>query len=228
MARQSAKTKKAVSKTVSKAVKKQVVKKATKVIQKKVPKKIVKKETKKVVPAKKKVVSRKPQKNIVVKAAPVKKVVPKKAKAVAPAKKQVSKKQNVKEQKDDKKKVLKPVAPKADAQPKVPVKFAAYTLDQYQAYQKAIKDWSSKTNQEIKDNLRKNLQSMSGNKDELLNKIADGIVLGSIPRCPHCYGGRPKYNQSTGTYFCVGYRDDTDFKFCNKTIASLDRTPWEL
>lgn len=35
---------------------------------------------------------------------------------------------------------------------------------------------------------------MTGNKDELLNKIADGIVLGSIPRCPHCFGGRPKFN----------------------------------
>lgn len=35
---------------------------------------------------------------------------------------------------------------------------------------------------------------MTGNKDELLNKIGDGIVLGSIPRCPHCFGGRPKFN----------------------------------
>ncbi|CAD8062313.1 unnamed protein product [Paramecium primaurelia] len=222
MARQSTATKK------TQKVKKQTTKKVSKVIQKKVPKKVVKKVLpKKVVPAKKKVVPKKTQKQTVAKTAPVKKVVPKKAKVV-PAKKQVSKKQNVKEQKDDKKKVLKPVTQKADATPKVPAKYAAYTLDQYQAYQKAIKEWSAKTNQQIKDNLRKNLQSMTGNKDELLNKIADGIVLGSIPRCPHCFGGRPKFNQATGTYFCVGYRDDTDFKFCNKAILNLDRTPWQL
>ena len=29
------------------------------------------------------------------------------------------------------------------------------------------------------------------------------------------------------SYFCVGYRDDTDFKFCNKTITDLTRTPWQ-
>ncbi|CAD8073699.1 unnamed protein product [Paramecium sonneborni] len=223
--------KQSTKKNDKKKDKKLTTKNVSKVIQKKVPKKLVKKvQPKKTVLAKKKVVVKKTQKKLVVKAVPVKKVVPKKAK-VAPAKKQVSKKQNAKEQKVDKQsksKVLKPVTPKADATPKVPGKFAAYTLDQYQAYLKAIKDWSSKTNQEIKDNLRKNLQSMTGNKDELLNKIADGIVLGSIPRCPHCFGGRPKFNQATGSYFCVGYRDDTDFKFCNKVITSLDRTPWQV
>ena len=38
--------------------------------------------------------------------------------------------------------------------------------------------------------LRKNLQSMSGNKDDLILKVADGIVLGRIPRCTNCFGGR--------------------------------------
>jgi len=31
---------------------------------------------------------------------------------------------------------------------------------------------------------------MSGNKDDLVYKCADGAVLGRIPRCPTCFGGR--------------------------------------
>ena len=42
---------------------------------------------------------------------------------------------------------------------------------------------------------------MSGNKSEVLEKLADGFALGAIPRCPHCFGGRPKFNKSNGTYF---------------------------
>ena len=40
---------------------------------------------------------------------------------------------------------------------------------------------------------------MSGNKGEVLEKLADGFALGAIPRCPHCFGGRPKFNKSNGT-----------------------------
>ncbi len=45
-------------------------------------------------------------------------------------------------------------------------------------------------NSELKEMLKKDLQSMSGNKDEMIAKIADGVVLGQIPRCPNCFGGR--------------------------------------
>lgn len=77
---------------------------------------------------------------------------------------------------------------------------------------------------------------MSGNKDEMIAKIADGIVLGRIPRCPHCFGGRylfslwrPKFDFKKGTYNCPGYRDDVDFKNCHKTftLAEITRDPWE-
>jgi hypothetical protein len=69
---------------------------------------------------------------------------------------------------------------------------------------------------------------MSGNKDELIDKIADGKILGSIPRCPACGGGRPKFDRGNGTYYCPGYRDDEEFKNCHKTFtfAELPRDPW--
>jgi hypothetical protein len=70
---------------------------------------------------------------------------------------------------------------------------------------------------------------MSGNKDDLVYKVADGIVLGRIPRCPKCFGGRPKFDFKKGTYYCSGYRDDEDFKNCHTTFALNDikRDPWE-
>lgn len=70
---------------------------------------------------------------------------------------------------------------------------------------------------------------MSGNKDELIAKCADGIVLGRIPRCPNCFGGRPKYDYKNGTYHCSGYRDDVDFKNCHTNFSKEDlkRDPWE-
>ena len=50
--------------------------------------------------------------------------------------------------------------------------------------------FSHYSNQQLKDLLKKNLQSMTGNKDDLIMKCADGSVLGRIPRCPKCFGGR--------------------------------------
>lgn len=69
---------------------------------------------------------------------------------------------------------------------------------------------------------------MTGNKDDLIHKVADGIVLGRIPRCPSCFGGRPKYDIKTGIYHCSGYRDDVDYIQCHKdfTRDEIKRDPW--
>lgn len=108
-----------------------------------------------------------------------------------------------------------PKATKKAAQPSGP---KGYTASEYQKFLTEKKRLNGCTNQELKDTLRKNLQSMSGNKDELVEKVADGIVLGRIPRCPKCFGGRPKFDFKKGTYYCSGYRDDEDFKNCHSTF----------
>jgi hypothetical protein len=84
------------------------------------------------------------------------------------------------------------------------------------------------SNQKLKDLLRSNLQSMTGNKDELILKCADGATLGRIPRCPKCFGGRPKFDFHKGTYYCSGYRDDEDFKNCQSTfqLGEIMRDAW--
>ncbi len=41
-------------------------------------------------------------------------------------------------------------------------------------------------------------------------------VLGSIPKCQKCGGGRPRYDNKNGKFQCPGYMEDTEFKHCRK------------
>lgn len=84
------------------------------------------------------------------------------------------------------------------------------------------------TNTQLKDILRKNGQSMSGNKTELLGKVADGMMFGKVPKCPNCNGGRPKMDLATGHYHCNGYYEDEAFFQCDAVFefSQLSREPW--
>ncbi len=44
-----------------------------------------------------------------------------------------------------------------------------------------------------------------------------------------CYGGFPKFDYKLGTYYCAGFHDDTDFKFCKTTFAlnEITRDTWD-
>lgn len=94
-----------------------------------------------------------------------------------------------------------------------------YTPDQYAKFLSEKARLSQLGNQELKNILMKNMQTRTGNKDDLVLKVADGIVLGRIPKCPKCFGGRPKFDYKAGTYYCSGYRDDEDFKNCHTTFT---------
>jgi len=66
----------------------------------------------------------------------------------------------------------------------------------------------------------------SAKKDILSERVADGLLLGKIPKCPGCKGGRLRFNNQTGTYFCPGYIDGgyfytdlgDDYIFCNRVF----------
>jgi hypothetical protein len=72
----------------------------------------------------------------------------------------------------------------------------------------------------------------SAGKEVLAERVADGILLGSIPKCPSCNGGRPRFNIFSGKYFCPGFIDGgyfysdlgDDYVFCNKTFDLKDIT----
>jgi hypothetical protein len=66
----------------------------------------------------------------------------------------------------------------------------------------------------------------SAGKNVLAERIADAMLLGKIPKCPSCNGGRLRFNLLKGTYYCPGYIDGghfyqdlgDDYIFCNRTF----------
>ena len=76
---------------------------------------------------------------------------------------------------------------------------------------------------------RKNLMKVSGTKLELILRISDAKILGVIPKCPECGGGRPKLDLKTKTYYCSGYLEDVKFINCHKSFAYSDiqRVTWQ-
>eukprot|EP00301_Raphidiophrys_heterophryoidea_P027954 c990_g1_i1.p1 GENE.c990_g1_i1~~c990_g1_i1.p1 ORF type:complete len:373 (+),score=69.26 c990_g1_i1:1-1119(+) len=98
---------------------------------------------------------------------------------------------------------------------------------------KKIKDQTKElqgahTVDELKVMCKANDQKCTGTKAELSARVADGLVLGRIPRCPSCSGGHPKFDLATGVYTCPGFMDDDTFKFCNwiGTFSDFKRLPW--
>ena len=107
--------------------------------------------------------------------------------------------------------------------------YKGYTTDQYNKFNKLKSELESSTINELKDILRKNGQKVTGTKPELIDRVADGKVLGAIPKCPSCGGGRPKWDAKTGKYTCPGYMEDLDFINCHKKYlaSELQRSPWQ-
>lgn len=64
-----------------------------------------------------------------------------------------------------------------------------------------------------------------GNKDELASRIAESKVLGVIPQCKACGGGRPKW--MNGYWTCLGYLDDTDWSECFFVDREIERVDWK-
>jgi len=89
---------------------------------------------------------------------------------------------------------------------------------------KKKKDLDSYSVATLKSMLRHNELIQSGNKDELISRISESIVLGSIPKCTTCGGGRPKYQ--SGFWFCEGYKDDVDWRDCHWIDLEVDRKEW--
>ena len=93
---------------------------------------------------------------------------------------------------------------------------------------KILDSLKNESNQALKDMLRKNNQSMSGNKTDLLGKVADGKMFGRIPKCPTCHGGRLAFDLTAGEYRCNGYYEDQAFYQCTAVFpfSGITREPW--
>jgi hypothetical protein len=94
--------------------------------------------------------------------------------------------------------VKKPVPKKAAGKPKG---VKGYTDSQYKLFKSMQEKYFNLNVDTLKGILKKNMQTRSGNKDRLVEKCADGFVLGAIPKCPACFGGWPRFDYKKGNLF---------------------------
>ena len=106
--------------------------------------------------------------------------------------------------------------------------YKGYTENEYKKYQEFLNEAREQSQNFLKDVLKKNDQKVSGTKEELMQRFADGKVLGKIPRCESCGGGRLRFDYKSGTYMCPGYMEDDTFVWCQKKfdISFIKRQPW--
>lgn len=100
------------------------------------------------------------------------------------------------------------------------------SADQKKLYQKYMNEFSSFSMDRLKELLSKNRQVKSGNKSDLVARCAEGKLLGGLPNCPKCTGGKLKFNITTGEYYCKGYMDDDVFKNCGYKSDTATRLEW--
>eukprot|EP00917_Polyrhabdina_sp_WS-2016_P024991 GHVP01053927.1.p1 GENE.GHVP01053927.1~~GHVP01053927.1.p1 ORF type:complete len:226 (+),score=63.70 GHVP01053927.1:149-826(+) len=75
--------------------------------------------------------------------------------------------------------------------------------------------------------LKKNAQKVSGNKPDLVIRIAEGKVLGALPKCPQCNSGLLRFDQDTGMYTCPGTYEHGHMKECDFESEEVERIPWK-
>jgi len=107
---------------------------------------------------------------------------------------------------------------------KKPDRFARSAEDE-SAIKSKINEISHNSVATLKDLLKMNDQSSSGSKQDLLEKVADGMLNGALPRCPKCGGGRLKVLGNM--YICPGFMEDDEFKDCDFTSMDIKRTAWK-
>jgi len=95
--------------------------------------------------------------------------------------------------------------------------------------QKKYKKLKTELNGCVVDSLKKMLklndQLTTGKKSDLIERVAECKIVGSVPRCPECGGGRPKFK--SGLYFCPGFMDDVKFQKCFWVSRDLQRADWK-
>uniref|UniRef100_A0A0G4HC14 PARP-type domain-containing protein n=1 Tax=Chromera velia CCMP2878 TaxID=1169474 RepID=A0A0G4HC14_9ALVE len=83
---------------------------------------------------------------------------------------------------------------------------------------------------ELKERLSKNHMSLSGSREELLERVAEGTVLGALPSCPRCKKGCLKWHRKLNRWVCEGSADDGGSPvMCMGRLdyAAVVRVPWK-
>ncbi|CBZ49549.1 putative poly(ADP)-ribose polymerase domain-containing protein [Neospora caninum Liverpool] len=87
---------------------------------------------------------------------------------------------------------------------------------------------SQETVARLKEILRRNNQKISGTKDDLVQRAAEGEVMGAIPKCPECSEGFLRFDHNSGVYSCPGFMDsEGDYHRCTFKSKDIVRLPWK-
>jgi len=96
-----------------------------------------------------------------------------------------------------------------------------------QQVQKHEADLSTVTGAHLEHELAANEQKKSGKKTELVTRVAEGRVLGALPKCPKCSKGKISWNRIGGIYSCPGYYEDAVQHRCYFRVKELKRLKWK-
>eukprot|EP00746_Dinoflagellata_sp_MGD_P004217 gnl/MRDRNA2_/MRDRNA2_108127_c0_seq1.p1 gnl/MRDRNA2_/MRDRNA2_108127_c0~~gnl/MRDRNA2_/MRDRNA2_108127_c0_seq1.p1 ORF type:complete len:288 (-),score=68.69 gnl/MRDRNA2_/MRDRNA2_108127_c0_seq1:33-827(-) len=99
----------------------------------------------------------------------------------------------------------------------------------FQKVQKLEAELDGKSIAQLQSELEKNKQVRGGKKSELVQRVAEGRVLGSLPNCPKCTYGRVHWSRLGGWYSCPGYydKDIQANKRCFFRTKELKRKAWK-
>lgn len=100
--------------------------------------------------------------------------------------------------------------------------------DQFEKMQKQELELSKSTGAQLSAELEKNNQPKTGKKDELVQRVAEGRVLGRLPVCPKCEKGRLRWSRIGGMHTCPGFVDEEgNPRRCSFKAAEVERLPWK-
>lgn len=101
---------------------------------------------------------------------------------------------------------------------------------EFQKVQKFEQQLGSSTMAQLRAELVHNYQVSSGKKGELVQRVAEGRALGTLPPCPRCEKGQIHWSRVGGWYSCPGYYDgDVGVqKRCYFRSQELMRGKWKV
>eukprot|EP01053_Blabericola_migrator_P001940 Blabericola_migrator_1__1939@NODE_1528_length_4336_cov_126_766222_g1004_i0_p3_GENE_NODE_1528_length_4336_cov_126_766222_g1004_i0NODE_1528_length_4336_cov_126_766222_g1004_i0_p3_ORF_typecomplete_len264_score67_33zfPARP/PF00645_18/1_8e16zfPARP/PF00645_18/2_5e03PADR1/PF08063_12/6_4e03PADR1/PF08063_12/2_7e14SAP/PF02037_27/0_0012BUD22/PF09073_10/0_003TF_Zn_Ribbon/PF08271_12/1_8e03TF_Zn_Ribbon/PF08271_12/0_061Zn_Tnp_IS1595/PF12760_7/47Zn_Tnp_IS1595/PF12760_7/0_73Uteroglobin/PF01099_17/2_5e03Uteroglobi len=97
--------------------------------------------------------------------------------------------------------------------------------EQNEEIRQHINTLKTKTKAQLVTMLKENEQKTSGKKDELIERCAEGMVLGGLPICPTCEKAKVAFNKNTGEYHCPGSFDNGVHK-CSFKSFQVQRKEW--
>lgn len=101
------------------------------------------------------------------------------------------------------------------------------TPEQFQRFLCLYDIYETKTPDELRTELRNNQQKTTGSKKQLVERCAEGKVMGAMPLCAQCGKGYPVPDEKRKGFVCKGYREHGQWSRCGHFAKDLQRADWQ-